>query len=102
MHKKILIRGNCGKKRTGKFICKKYKVTPEQSGEIVDNVLELLKDVFAKEEVLRIINFGVFEIRETKERKIVDPRDGTKINHARPRKYIKFKGSRNLEKELFK
>lgn len=80
---------------------KKYKTTPEQSLEAIDNVLELLKDVFSQEEVLKINNFGTFEIRETKERKVVDPKDGANIIYAKPRKYIKFKGSRALEKELF-
>ena len=41
-------------------------------------------------------------MRETKERNIVDPKDDSKLIHARPRKYIKFRGSRNIEKELFK
>lgn len=80
---------------------KKYKVTPEKSLEVIDNVLNLLKDVFSQEEILKINNFGIFEISETKERKIVDPKDGTKIIHATPRKYIKFKGSKTLENELF-
>ena len=80
---------------------KKYKVTPEKSLEVIDNVLDLLKDVFSQEELLKINNFGVFEIRETKERKVVDPKDGTNIIHAKPRKYIKFKGSKTLERELF-
>lgn len=47
---------------------KKYKVTPEKSLEVIDNVLDLLKDVFSQEELLKINNFGVFEIRETKEK----------------------------------
>ena len=80
---------------------KKYKVTPEKSLEVIDNVLDLLKDVFSQEELLKINNFGVFEIRETKERKVVDPKDGTNIIHDKPRKYIKFKGSKTLERELF-
>ncbi len=79
----------------------KYKIAPEQAFEAVENVFELLKDVFSQEETLKIKNFGIFEIRETKERKVVDPKDGTKIIHAKPRKYIKFKGSKTLEKELF-
>ena len=79
---------------------KKYKVTPEKSLEVIDNVLDLLKDVFSQEELLKINNFGVFEIRETKERKVVDPKDGTNIIHAKPRKYIKFKISKNLQDSL--
>lgn len=62
---------------------------------------KLLKDVFSQEETLKINNFEIFEIRETKEIKIVDPRDGAKLIYAKSRKYIKFKGSRALEKELY-
>ena len=42
----------------------KYKVAPEQAFEAVENVFELLKDVFSQEETLKIKNFGIFEIRE--------------------------------------
>ena len=47
------------------------------------------------------MNFGTFEVKETKERDIVDPKDSTNIIHAEPRKYVKFKISKSLEENLY-
>ena len=85
-----------------KMYAEKYNNNEETAKENVENVFDLIKFVLSENEYLKIKNFGVFEMRETKERNIVDPKDGSKLIHARPRKYIKFRGSRNIEKELFK
>lgn len=85
-----------------KLYAERYKTDEETAKENVENIFELIKFVLSENEYLKIKNFGVFEMRETKERNIVDPKDGSKLIHARPRKYIKFRGSRNIEKELFK
>ena len=50
-----------------------------------------------KGEKIQLVGFGTFEVKETKERDIVDPKDSTNIIHAEPRKYVKFKGSKFLE-----
>ena len=44
--------------------------------------------------------FGSFEVKETKEREIVDPKNSNNIIHAKPKKYIKFKVSKSLEDNL--
>lgn len=85
-----------------KLYAEKYNTTEETAKENVENVFDLIKFVLSENEYLKIKNFGVFEMRETKERNIVDPKDGSKLIHARPRKYIKFRGSRNIEKDIFK
>lgn len=85
-----------------KLYAEKYNTNEETAKENIENVFDLIKFVLSENEYLKIKNFGVFEMRETKERNIVDPKDGSKLIHARPRKYIKFRGSRNIEKELFK
>ena len=85
-----------------KLYAERYKTDEETAKENIENIFELIKFVLSENEYLKIKNFGVFEMRETKERNIVDPKDGSKLIHARPRKYIKFRGSRNIEKELFK
>ncbi len=85
-----------------KLYAERYKTDEETAKENVENIFELIKFVLSENEYLKIKNFGVFEMRETKERNIVDPKDGSKLIHARPRKYIKFRGSRNIKKELFK
>ena len=85
-----------------KLYAEKYNTNEETARENIENVFELIKFALTKDECVKIKNFGIFEIRETKERNIVDPKDGSKLIHAKPRKYIKFRGSRNIEKELFK
>lgn len=85
-----------------KLYAERYKTDEETARENIENIFELIKFVLSENEYLKIKNFGVFEMRETKERNIVDPKDGSKLIHAKPRKYIKFRGSRNIEKELFK
>lgn len=85
-----------------KLYAERYKTDEETAKENVENIFELIKFVLSENEYLKIKNFGVFEMRETKERNIVDPKDGSKLIHARPRKYIKFRGSRNIEKDIFK
>lgn len=85
-----------------KLYAERYKTDEETAKENIENIFELIKFVLSENEYLKIKNFGVFEMRETKERNIVDPKDGSKLIHAKPRKYIKFRGSRNIEKELFK
>lgn len=67
---------------------------------IIENVFGLILTAVEKEKILKINHFGTFEIRETKERKIVDPRGSGNLIHAKPRKYIKFRGSRATEKTL--
>ena len=83
------------------YACK-YNVNENIAQENIENVFELIKFSLCKDKCLKIKNFGVFEIRETKERNIVDPKDNNKLIHAKPRKYIKFRGSKNIERELFK
>lgn len=85
-----------------KLYAEKYNINEETAKENVENVFDLIKFVLSENEYLKIKNFGVFEMRETKERNIVDPKDGSKLIHAKPRKYIKFRGSRNIEKDIFK
>lgn len=68
--------------------------------EEVEKFLETLKAAFTNEKEIIFRGFGSFEVRKTKERKIVDPKDSSKTIHAKPRKYIKFKVSKKIEEEL--
>ena len=72
----------------------------DEARKIIENVFCLVLTAVEKEKILKINQFGTFEVRETKERKIVDPRGSGNLIHAKPRKYIKFRGSRATEKTL--
>ena len=85
------------KKEFKKLYSELNKTEKEKSSEEVEIFLETMKQVFSKYPKIVFRNFGTFEVKETKERDIVDPKDSTNIIHAEPRKYIKFKGSKFLE-----
>ena len=83
-----------------KFYAETYETDEATARQNIENVFDLVLTVIEKEKCLKIKNFGTFEVRETKERKIVDPRGSGNLIHAKPRKYIKFKGSKSRETEL--
>ena len=66
----------------------------------IDRFINTLETAFMTNEKIIFRNFGTFEIKETKARKIVDPKDSTNIIDAKPKKYIKFKVSRLLKENL--
>ena len=68
--------------------------------EKIDRFIYALKTALKENERIVFRGFGSFEVRETTERLIVDPKDSSNIIHAKPRKYVKFKQSINLEEEL--
>ena len=68
--------------------------------EKLDRFINTLKAALKENERIVFRGFGSFEVRETTERMIVDPKDSANIIHAKPRKYIKFKISKNLQDSL--
>ena len=76
------------------------KTEKEKASEEVEIFLETMKQAFSKYPKIVFRNFGTFEVKETKSREVFDPRGNGEIIHAKPRKYVKFKQSINLEEEL--
>ena len=72
----------------------------EESEEKIDRFLEALEKALKIDKKVAFKMFGSFELKETKEREIVDPKDSSNIIHAKPKKYIKFKVSKSLEDNL--
>ena len=69
--------------------------------EKIDRFINTLKAALKENERIVFRGFGIFEVKETTERMIVDPKDSANIIHAKPRKYIKFKISKNLQDSLY-
>ena len=65
-----------------------------------EGFIEMMKEALTLYPKIVFRGFGSFEVRETTERLIVDPKDSSNIIHAKPRKYIKFKISKNLQDSL--
>ena len=68
--------------------------------EKLDRFINTLKAALKENERIVFRGFGIFEMKETTERMIVDPKDSANIIHAKPRKYIKFKINKNLQNSL--
>ena len=68
--------------------------------EKLDRFINTLKAALKENERIVFRGFGIFEVKETTERMIVDPKDSANIIHAKPRKYVKFKISKNLQNSL--
>lgn len=66
----------------------------------IDRFINTLSEALKFNDKIAFMNFGTFEVKETKERDIVDPKDSNNIIHAKPRKYVKFKVSKGLEENL--
>ena len=88
------------KKEFKKFYAKQNNLDEEEASKEVEAFLETMKEAFSNYPKIVFRNFGTFEVKETKERKIVDPRGTNEIINAKPRKYVKFKISKNLEEKL--
>lgn len=70
----------------------------------IDEFLETMKDAFKKYPKITFRNFGVFEVKETKERKVYHSwkeENDKKIIKTKPRKYVKFRVSKNIENMLY-
>ena len=78
------------------------KTEKEKSSEEVEIFLETMKQAFSKYPKIVFRNFGTFEIKETKTRRVLDPRGSGEFIQAKPRKFVKFKMSKNLEDKLNK
>ena len=88
------------KKEFKKFYAEYNKMNEDEASQEVEDFLEMMKQAFSKYPKIVFRDFGTFEVKETKERMVVDPRGNGEIIHAKPRKYVKFKQSINLEEEL--
>ena len=72
----------------------------EKASEEVEIFLETMKAALSSSSKVVFRSFGTFEVRETKERKVLDPRGNNEVIYTKPRKYVKFIQSINLENKL--
>ncbi len=83
-----------------KLYAKKNSLDEKVAEDEIERVLDTIKFALSQEKTLVFRKFGSFEVRETKERMIVDPKDSNNKIKATPRKYVKFKVSRKIEDSL--
>ena len=73
--------------------------TKNRSYQIVENLLELIKDTLTSGEDVLISNFGKFCVNQKKERRGRNPATGDAMMLA-PRKVVTFTCSRNLRERI--
>lgn len=86
-----------------KLYSEKYKIKEKTAEKEVERFLETLQTALFENQVINFRKFGSFEVKQTKERMVVDPKNQQEkiLIHAKPRKYVKFKVSRMLEDKLY-
>ena len=88
------------KKEIIKFYAERNGIENICAEEKIDKFISVLKKALSENEKITFKKFGIFEVRETKVRKIFDPRNQTDIIHSKPRKYMKFRTSRKMEEVI--
>lgn len=84
------------KKELIKTVATASGCTHEESKKMVDTVLGVMADTLAKNESVRIPDFGIFEYRTRKERNGVNPKTGEKIIIPE-KKVLTFKPYKGLD-----
>ncbi|MCI6152363.1 MAG: HU family DNA-binding protein [Fusobacterium perfoetens] len=88
------------KKEFVELYCTRHNIEEKQGQKDIENFLDTLKYALTIDKNLIFRNFGSFEVRKTKERVVVDPKNISKKIDVKSRKYVKFKISRTFEDKL--
>ncbi len=74
-------------------------IDKQKATQIVEDLIEIIKDGLEKDSKVMISGFGVFEVKSKHARPGRNPQTGDKITLG-ARKVVKFKASQILRKEL--
>jgi integration host factor subunit alpha len=82
-------------------VYEKVGLSKKESAEMVEEVLELIKDTLETGEKIKVAGFGIFEVKQKKARKGRNPRTGEKITIT-ARRVLTFKPSPLLKAAINK
>jgi len=82
-----------------KEVSKKTNLTQKKTEEVINATFEVISKALQKGERLQIPAFGVFYVKERKERQGINPQTGEKITIP-SKKVATFKVSKALESKL--
>lgn len=83
------------KKEFAKLYAEKERIYNNEAQRRIDSMFEIMKELLRKDETLIFRGFGSFEVRKTTRKEGVNPRTGEPIKIT-PKKFVKFKTSKNL------
>jgi nucleoid DNA-binding protein len=87
------------KKEIVKWVIDKTGISQSQAKETVQETLDAMIEQIVKHGRLELRNFGVFEVRERKQRMARNPRTGEKVMVPK-RKVVIFKPGRIMEERV--
>ncbi len=74
-------------------------IARKDSGQMVEMMLDLIKETLKEGETVKLAGFGNFVVRKKNERNGRNPKTGQKIGIT-PRKVISFKASQGFKKRV--
>jgi len=87
------------KKNLVRTISEQFGLTQLQVSQIVQKTFDAVVSILVKDGRVELRNFGVFEVRRRKSRKVRNPRTGEKV--VVPEKYtVTFKPGRAMEQRV--
>jgi integration host factor subunit alpha len=87
------------KAKIATIICDRVGLSKKESSQIVEIVLEEIKDVLAKGEDVKISGFGHFMVRSKNSRRGRNPKTGESIT-IESRKVVTFRASQLVKDQL--
>jgi len=87
------------KKELVRAVAKRAQVRIKEAEAVVNAFLDVLKDALLEEGRVALTGFGVFQVREAKERTVSNPRTGEKVRIP-ARKRVAFRPSLELKRRL--
>jgi integration host factor subunit alpha len=87
------------KKNLSNALSQKFHFTRSQSRQIVDAILEIMKQTLVHDEEILISGFGRFYINKKRERRGRNPKTGEDLM-LEPRRVVKFRATEALREKL--
>lgn len=82
-----------------KALAQETGLTQDQALQATNTLLKLMSQTLIQNERLELRNFGIFEIKHQKPRKLKHPKTGQPIT-VPSQKIVRFKAAKNLKKSL--
>ena len=90
---------NLTRKDLARAINEKLGFSKQSAGELVDNVFDSMKRRLLKEDAIKLVQFGTFNIRKKEARVGRNPRTGATMEICK-RSMVSFKPSKGLRERI--
>jgi integration host factor subunit alpha len=90
---------NLTRKDLARAINEKLGFSKQSAGELVDNVFDCMKRRLLKEDAIKLVHFGTFNIRKKNARVGRNPRTGDTMEICK-RSMVSFKPSKGLRERI--